>query len=68
MEPDDQLVPVGDGHYDLILADGGRVEFRHNSNQAPEGTYSLTARKIIDPHGLETTLERDQLEPLEEDH
>ncbi|HWM24161.1 MAG TPA: RHS repeat-associated core domain-containing protein [Chthoniobacterales bacterium] len=60
VEPDDQLVAVGNGHFDLIMADGGRVEFRHDSNETPSAlVYSLTARKIVDPHGLETTLERD---------
>ncbi|HWM23626.1 MAG TPA: hypothetical protein VNP98_02285 [Chthoniobacterales bacterium] len=57
-EPDDQLVCVEPGDYDLILADGGKVEFRYDGTP-PTTTYSPTARRIIDPHGLVTVLERD---------
>ena len=50
---------MGGGNYDLILADGGRVEFRVDSPPPPDTSYTLTATRIIDPHGLVTLLERD---------
>ena len=56
-EPGDLLVEAGDGNYDLVMADGGRVKFRH-----PVGSTSgsdLVATEIVDPFGQTTRLERD---------
>ena len=51
-EPGDLLVEAGDGNYDLVMQDGGRVKFRH-----PAGSTSgsdLVATEIVDPFGQTT--------------
>jgi RHS repeat-associated protein len=58
-EPGDLLVPAPGlpyGHYDLLLADGGRVEFRFDTPPPFETSYNLRATRIVDPHGLATEL------------
>ena len=59
-EPMDRLVYVegSNGEYDLLLRDGGRVEFRHAAGTTGEYAF-LYATTIVDPYGLKTTLERD---------
>ncbi len=59
LEPGDMLMPApaaGPYHYHLWLADGGRVEFEPDNNTPDPDGYILRARKIVDPHGLETIL------------
>lgn len=60
-EPMDRLVYVenSNGEYDLLLRDGGRVEFRHAAGTTGEYAF-LYATTIVDPFGLKTTLERDE--------
>ncbi|MEY2497475.1 MAG: hypothetical protein QOD12_1031, partial [Verrucomicrobiota bacterium] len=56
-EPQDRLVHVGGGNFDLLLRDGGKVKFQH-----PAGSTSgsdLVAAAIVDPYGQTTTLTRD---------
>ena len=57
-EPQDQLVHVGNGNYDLLMRDGGKVQFRHASNDPNNGS-DLKATAIVDPYGQMTTLVRD---------
>lgn len=52
-EPGDYLMAVGDGNYDLMMKDGGRVEFTH-----PSGIH-LLATAVVDPYGQRTSLEYD---------
>src|SRR5438067_3376632 len=55
-EPMDRLVNVGNG-FDLVLRDGGKVEFRHpqDSTRATD----LVAVAIVDPYLQRTTLQYD---------
>src|SRR5205814_137000 len=62
MEPMDRLVYVenSNGEYNLLLRDGGRVEFRHATMGTAE--YApLLAKAIVDPYGLATILDYDSL-------
>jgi hypothetical protein len=59
-EPLDRLVYVdgSNGEYNLLLRDGGVVEFRHAAGATSE--YApLFAATIVDPFGLRTVLEQD---------
>jgi RHS repeat-associated protein len=56
-EPMDRLVHMGNGNFDLVMQDGGRVKFQH-----PAGSTSgndLLATQIVDPYGQITVLTRD---------
>jgi hypothetical protein len=59
-EPMDRLVYVegSNGEYDLLLRDGGRVEFRHAEGATDEFAF-LYPKTIVDPFGLKTTLKHD---------
>jgi RHS repeat-associated protein len=57
-EPMDRLVHTGNGNFDLIMQDGGRVTFQHGAGST-SGSYSLTATQIVDPYGLTTLLTYD---------
>ncbi|MGI8821035.1 MAG: hypothetical protein ACR2ID_09245, partial [Chthoniobacterales bacterium] len=62
-EPGDRLVErtdLGADNYDLLMTDGGMVEFRRGAytNGGPT-QYGSFAVAIVDPHGLTTTLVRD---------
>lgn len=56
-EPLDGIEHVGDGNYDLLLPDGGRVKFEHPAGST--STYDLVAKKIVDPYGQITVLSYD---------
>jgi RHS repeat-associated protein len=51
----DRLQHVGGGNYDLLMKDGGRVEFRHYSGSA--SALDVRATAIVDPNGQATTFE-----------
>ncbi len=55
------LCSMGDGHYDLLLTDGGRVEFRRTAYTTSTGgtVYRRYATAIVDPYGQTTTLYHD---------
>lgn len=55
------LRSLGDGHYDLLLTDGGVVEFRYTAfvNASGGTVYVRVARAIVDPYGQRTTLDHD---------
>ncbi|MEY2551271.1 MAG: hypothetical protein QOG12_1415, partial [Verrucomicrobiota bacterium] len=59
-EPMDRLVYVdgSNGEYNLLLRDGGVVEFRHAPGATSEYAALFTSA-IVDPFGLRTTLEQD---------
>jgi RHS repeat-associated protein len=57
-EPMDRLVHTGNGNFDLIMQDGGRVTFQHGAGST-SGSYSLTATQIVDPYGQTTLLSYD---------
>lgn len=50
--PGDRIEHVGDGNYDLLLEDGGRVKFEHPAGST--STDDLVAKRIVDPHGQTT--------------
>lgn len=54
-EPLDGIEHVGDGNYDLLLPDGGRVKFEYRAGSP--STYVAT--KIVDPYGQITVLSYD---------
>jgi hypothetical protein len=53
------LHSLGNGHYDLLLTDGGRVEFRRSAYTGSSGEtfYSNSAKALVDPYGQRTTLD-----------
>ena len=56
-EPQDWLEHVGDGNFDLLMRDGGKVRFRHPAGSASGA--DLVATEIVDPYGQTTLLIHD---------
>ncbi|PZR76764.1 MAG: hypothetical protein DLM73_01685 [Chthoniobacterales bacterium] len=56
-EPQDRLVHMGGGNFDLWMRDGGKVRFQHPAGST--SGYDLVATQIIDPYGQPTLLTRD---------
>lgn len=54
----DRIEKAGNGNYDLLLADGGRVKFVH-TGPLTGASYGLIATEIVDPYGQKTILTRD---------
>jgi YD repeat-containing protein len=58
-EIEDRVVYTGNGNFDLVMGDGGKVKFEHVGTITGGNAYWLIATQIIDPYGLVTTLTRD---------
>lgn len=59
----DRLEAKGGGNFDLVLKDGGRVEFRRPPWGAPAG-HDVIPTAIVDPYGQRTLLGYDALHRL----
>jgi YD repeat-containing protein len=59
VEIQDRIAYTGNGNFDLLMRDGGKVKFEHVGTITRGAEYSLIATQIIDPYGLVTTLARD---------
>ncbi|MEN3370480.1 MAG: hypothetical protein V7609_2623 [Verrucomicrobiota bacterium] len=54
----DRIEHMGDGNFDLVMRDGGRVKFVH-TGPLTGAAYSLIATQIVDPYGQITNLTYD---------